>query len=229
MVTLRAAGRLDLAGSVRLRTLMLKALAEAPGALLVDLGGVEVEDEVALMVIPAVCRQAEAWPGCRVVLYGASPPVGRALRALHMEEHFSICANEVQARAAAARPAGIGAWAQRFDPVSGAPADARHLLDWCCERWGVPDPVRAQARHVCSELVANAVLHARTTLELHLRGRTRHLHVAVRDFSVGAARIVARSGPPASGLAVVAALASGWGVTPTGDGKVVWATLSRRH
>lgn len=227
VLLVRATGRLDPAGSSRLRSAMLKALATAPRALLVDLSGTVLEDEVHLMVIPAVSRQADAWPGCPVVLFGAPPPVSRALRALRMDEHFQICSDAAHALAAAARPAGVGTWAERIDDDFMAPGRGRGVFDWCCEQWGVPEPMSSPARLICSELVANAVLHASTPLDLHLRCRTHHLHVAVRDFSVGGRPLVARPGPPASGLAVVAAMASGWGITPTVDGKVVWATVSR--
>ncbi|GAA1615541.1 ATP-binding protein [Catellatospora bangladeshensis] len=228
VLTVRAEGRLDLAGYTRMRTMLLKALAEGPGALLVDLSGLQVIDEVHLAVFPAVLRQADAWPGCRVVLFGAAPEVAGALRVLRIGEHLTVCSTESQARVAAEQPAGVGAQVAHFASEPQAVAQARRLVETCCAQWAVPEPVTATARQICSELVANAVRHAHTPFELHLRCRTRYLHVAVRDFGTGdLAEVVARTGPPASGLAVVAVLAGGWGVTRTVDGKVVWATLSR--
>ncbi len=228
VLTVRAEGRLDLAGYARVRSMLLKALAEGPRALLVDLSGLQAIDEVHLMVFPAVFKQADAWPGCRVVLFGAAPEMAGALRALRIGEHLTVCSTESQARVAAEQPAGVGAQVAHFPSEPQAAAQARRLVETSCAQWGVPEPVTAAARQICSELVTNAVRHAHTPFELHLRCRTRYLHVAVRDFGTGElAEVVARTGPPASGLAVVAALAAGWGVTRTVDGKAVWATLSR--
>lgn len=80
-----------------------------------------------------------------------------------------------------------------------------------------------------SELITNAVRHARTEVELCLRLDTR-LTVEVRDFDPDLRHPV--DGSPADplatsgrGLQIVAAVSSDWGVRSLGDGKAVWFAL----
>jgi anti-sigma regulatory factor (Ser/Thr protein kinase) len=81
-----------------------------------------------------------------------------------------------------------------------------------------------------SELVTNAVIHARSAIELEAAWTSSDLRVDVRD--VGAGRVRANSDPaPAEaeggrGLAIVASLADAWGVEDTGNGKSVWFSLA---
>lgn len=79
-----------------------------------------------------------------------------------------------------------------------------------------------------SELVTNAVRHARTPLSVRLQGDARRIRVAVAD--TGPDEPVPR--PPGSaseggrGLALVSAMASDWGVDlQAGGGKTVWFVL----
>jgi anti-sigma regulatory factor (Ser/Thr protein kinase) len=78
---------------------------------------------------------------------------------------------------------------------------------------------------VVSELVTNAVLHARTELVLTLEVRPGVVRVAVRDRSPAA--LAVRNYPPDAvtgrGLGVVAALSRTWGMVADADGKLVWA------
>ena len=74
---------------------------------------------------------------------------------------------------------------------------------------------------VASELVENAVVHARTGGRLAIRLDDRGLTIAVRD-----------SGPftelhprPGHGLFMVAEVSQAWAVSPTEEGKSVWALL----
>lgn len=78
---------------------------------------------------------------------------------------------------------------------------------------------------VVSELVSNAVIHARTTLEVRVRPLHDGARIEVRD---GVERGIAPARHDEGrglGLRVVARLASRWGVDPMPDGKVVWAEL----
>jgi PAS domain S-box-containing protein len=75
------------------------------------------------------------------------------------------------------------------------------------------------------EVVANAILHAHTAIEVTLEVRGELVHVEVRDFNP---RLPAPNSPDAQattgrGMALVAALSLECGVRTTGpDGKVVW-------
>jgi anti-sigma regulatory factor (Ser/Thr protein kinase) len=84
------------------------------------------------------------------------------------------------------------------------------------------------AELLVSELVTNAVLHARTTITLEITAVPDGVRVGVLD---GAARgprprdfsLEATTG---RGLTLVESLASAWGTNPTADGKQVWFELS---
>lgn len=122
-----------------------------------------------------------------------------------------------------------------LQPGPGAPRLAREAL----RAWLAGDDLRqldAEVLIVASELVTNAVLHARTTLELSYEADESNVEVVVRDLDVRpwrprvspSAALTARTSWPSlslggRGLAIVAAMADEWGVTETQDGKQVWA------
>jgi anti-sigma regulatory factor (Ser/Thr protein kinase) len=83
---------------------------------------------------------------------------------------------------------------------------------------------------IVSELVTNAVVHARTPLELTIRLSGADLFLSVRD---GDPRLLANPGGGVDersgygrGLLIVDTMSDGWGCAPTGEGKVVWARLA---
>lgn len=80
-----------------------------------------------------------------------------------------------------------------------------------------------------SELVANAVIHARTTIWIGIRGEPTDLRIDVYDLS--GRRIRPRpvvsdelqdTGNNGNGISLVSAMTKSWGVEPWGDGKCVW-------
>ena len=83
---------------------------------------------------------------------------------------------------------------------------------------------------VGTELVTNAVLHARTALILTLELSPDRIRVSVKDRS--SAPAVFRQQLPEAlngrGLAMVSAVSREWGVDPAGVGKRVWAEIDRR-
>ena len=81
---------------------------------------------------------------------------------------------------------------------------------------------------VSSELVANAVLHARTECRLTVQLDARGLTIAVHDHRRGWIKrrpSIDPTNPRGLGLFVVDRLSRSWGTTPTADGKKVWALL----
>ena len=107
---------------------------------------------------------------------------------------------------------------------------ARHLVDAACRSWRL-DHLCAPATLIISELVSNAVRHAGTDLRVTAAYQGDHLRLSVHDGSwrppVPPADPRDRVPLPEGGrgLFLIDVYASGWGSTPTSDGKTVWATL----
>ena len=78
-----------------------------------------------------------------------------------------------------------------------------------------------------SELVTNAVRHARGPVEVHLARNDRDVRVEVEDRSPErpVVRPLDQEALNGRGLLLVDGLASGWGVQPTETGKRVWFSL----
>jgi hypothetical protein len=79
-----------------------------------------------------------------------------------------------------------------------------------------------------TELVTNAILHARTVVQVCLERRDEIVRVEVRDGSPirPALRDHGLHATTGRGLALVSRLAATWGVDVGSDGKVVWAHLA---
>jgi len=117
-------------------------------------------------------------------------------------------------------------------PATPAAAGVARLFVRClCEEWGVEE-VADVAELLSSELVTNAVVHAHTAVELcAARDDDGGFRVDVFDRGVAGHLVPRRrKADPAAengrGLAIVASLASSWGVDEAGNGKSVWFTLS---
>ncbi|HET7490221.1 MAG TPA: ATP-binding protein [Acidimicrobiales bacterium] len=113
-------------------------------------------------------------------------------------------------------PALVGA-ARRFA--------ANTLAEWELEA------LRDDTVLLTSELVTNAVLHARTTMRLVLRSDgLGFVRIELYDENP---RLPMLAPPPEGatsgrGLALVAALATSWGTRSEAEGKTVWAELGER-
>src|SRR6202041_2484225 len=96
--------------------------------------------------------------------------------------------------------------------------------------WGVDEEGAADAALAISEVVANPVLHAGTTVHLVERHLGRGMRLEVGDGSprlplVGADRpedLLATRSMTGRGLALLAATVDRWGADPLGTGKVMW-------
>ena len=109
-----------------------------------------------------------------------------------------------------------------------APGRARLFLRAATQEWGIGDDLAQDAAMVITELVANAVDHARSESTLSVGVKRGTLCVAVRDARPGPVPRPAPIDPTAPrgrGLQMVDALTSAWGVTLHADGKTVWAVV----
>ena len=105
--------------------------------------------------------------------------------------------------------------------------EARRFIQARTAAWSVPEPAGSQLVLIGSELVTNAVLHARTELAVTLELRDGRVRIGVTDRSQAPAtlRHYQADAMTGRGLGVVAALSDRWGISAAPDGKVVWAEV----
>jgi anti-sigma regulatory factor (Ser/Thr protein kinase) len=164
-------------------------------------------------------------------LCGAHPPVAEILNRLQVPHFLQLYHGVEEAiDAVFARPPYLRD-ELLLAPTLSAPAAARAFVQQVCHYWepALPDSTLVDRTILlASELVTNAVVHARTDLRLRLELRGDWLHLAVRDGSPRLLRVVASDphAPGGRGLWLVEQLATAWGINRHPDGgKVVWCTL----
>ena len=108
-----------------------------------------------------------------------------------------------------------------------APARARLLVATALETWGVASDFPDVAL-ITSELVTNAVVHAAGDVVLTLDLTNRLLRIEVSDLSSDEPimRDAEPSGAGGWGLRLVDALATGWGLEISPNGKTVWCDIA---
>jgi LuxR family maltose regulon positive regulatory protein len=226
-VVLTLAGRLDIAAAPQVQWAILKHLTEHPPAIICDLGQVEAIDPTCAGVFTSIRHPALGWPGTALVLCATRPPVAETLLRLRVGDRLAMYPSLDQAlRNARARPPRLGE-RLALGPVPTAAHDSRVFAGEVCGRWGLRE-LAEPAGLVAGELVANAVVHAGTALELRVEVRGSRLHVAVhdQDSNLPAVQAAKDGGAPGRGLAIVDRVATAWGVRQDGaGGKVVWCTL----
>ncbi len=223
----RLCGTLDPRTTAQARMVLSRCLAEQPTALVVDLADLAVSDDAVLELLPRIAQWAADWPGAAVLGCAAPPDLAAALGRLAPASSLPLYASQSEALAEAALRPVPPRIRQLYQPARDAAQHARTLVSGACAGWRVP-AAAATAELVASELVANAVVHARTVLELSVMHRPPYLYLAVRDGDdrrIRFARQVSDTAEHGRGLLVIDALAASWGTIGTGDGKVVWATL----
>jgi anti-sigma regulatory factor (Ser/Thr protein kinase) len=95
------------------------------------------------------------------------------------------------------------------------------------DRWGASDVVAQEAGIVVGELLANVVVHARTTFRLEVQREGLMLRIAVEDGCVAALPVEQPSVSTGKGLGLrlVNTLALRWGWCAQATGKTVWAVV----
>ena len=89
-------------------------------------------------------------------------------------------------------------------------------------------PTRDVLELLTSELVTNAVIHARTVLEVGVTTGAVHVLVTVHDLDVGNTELDRHGRDGGRGLELVASLAERWDTTTHADGgKTAWFRLRR--
>jgi serine phosphatase RsbU (regulator of sigma subunit)/anti-sigma regulatory factor (Ser/Thr protein kinase) len=140
-------------------------------------------------------------------------------------EHDDVAVLYVEARPAATQKAVVP-----LSPTLEAARAARQFTRQTMEDWGL-DKLTDPILQIVSELVTNAVEHARTPMELRLRRRPGTVLIEVADEDGRLARTTPtnNSDERHRGLVIVQTLSVRWGVRPTGAGKVVWAQVANPY
>ena len=226
-------GSIDLFSVPRIQRALVKDLSEEPFALICDLSGVDTLDPVCATVFATVANHPSSrWPATSFLLCGAQPSVAEVLGLLTVPHFLELYASlEDALDAAVARPPSLRDELV-LAPIPTAAAAARAFVREVCQYWQLTLPDNTlvdRAVLLASELVTNAVIHARTELRLRVELRGELLHLAVHDGSPRLLRLVPIPDPEAEGgrgLWLVEQLARAWGVNRHPDGgKVVWCTL----
>lgn len=116
---------------------------------------------------------------------------------------------------------------QRFAHRDVAPAQARHAVAERLRAWGVPAERVDDLVLATSELVTNALVHARPPIDLRLQRTEHELLLEVSDHTVLRPR---RRRPDDAdehgrGLNIVEAVSDDWGTRITPVGKAVWCSV----
>jgi anti-anti-sigma regulatory factor len=224
---LRVGGVLDLITSDALERAVARSLSAQPEALLIDVAGLEVADPKALGVLDSFAGSLARWPDVPVVLCGAGPATTTALAtwpdcpSLSTAESCEAALAEIKDEP---EPRRIRV---RLRPVPDACRQVRQLVTQTCAKWQ-QRAVAPTAALVATELVANVVRHAHTTMEFTFGMHDGRVSMTVRDHS----RALPKPADPAvtaaggRGLRLVRDLSEAWGVLPVTDGKVVWSRLA---
>ncbi|MEU4762030.1 ATP-binding protein [Actinosynnema sp. NPDC023794] len=223
----RPTGRLDLTTYRELRDGLLKCAVDEPTAVIVRLDDdFECVTPAFMSVFTTVGLRVSEWPGVPLMLVGESPGHRRALAA-GATGAVPVFTALNSALAAVERPS------ERTRDETQLPASllsgllARHFVRETCQRRQVTHFVH-DAVTIATELVENAVRHARSAPVLRLELRGHRLTVAVRDESPDPPQAPAAEPlrPGGRGLTIVSSLSRTWGCYPwPHGGKVVWAVL----
>ena len=231
-VVVALTGQLNLFTAPQVQLVLRKELGEQPLAVICDLAGVDVVDPVCGNLFSSVANHPSSrWPGTMFLLCGAQPAVAETLGRLRVPQFVRLCRDVEEALDRAfARPPYL-VEQLRLAPMPTAQSSARWFVRDVCDYWQPALPgedVADQAGLLAGELVANAVVHARTEIDLRVELRGDRLHISVHDGSPRLLHLVpaGRAGEGGHGLRLVEEVAKAWGVHHHSDGgKVVWCTL----
>jgi anti-anti-sigma regulatory factor len=223
---LTVTGTLDLVTADALEHAVRRSLSVEPRVLLIDIAGLEIADPLALDALgDVVCQNAE-WPAVPIVLCEPAEETARAVAAWPDCGAVDVadgCEHALADAGAIPDPPRIRV---RLRPVPDACRQVRQLVAQACAGWHRSE-LTATAALVATELVANVVRHAHTTMDFTVGLRDGRMSLAVRD---GSRRLPRPSDAKLSdaggrGLRLVRELTEAWGVLPFSDGKVVWTRI----
>jgi len=122
----------------------------------------------------------------------------------------------------------IDAATARLSPEAPSARQARRFVDETLRRWEC-DEMLDTVELLVSELVTNAVLHARSEVDVSVQLLPDRVRIEVADESPEGIRRRALTADQSSGrgISMVESLALAWGVTTKRSGKSVWFEIAR--
>jgi histidine kinase-like protein len=226
VAVLRISGTLDALTGDALQQAVRHSLAVLPTRLLLDVGRLQIGDPRGLTALSSVVCQTADFPSVPIVLCGADSATATAIAAAP-DCSGLVYATDCDAALEQARDEPeLPRLRVRLRPVPDACRVARQLVTHACDTWHRSD-LAPTATLIATELVANVVRHARTTMEFTFGLRDGGVSMTVRDGS----RRLPKPGEPGvrsaggRGLRLVREMTEAWGVLPVSDGKVVWTRL----
>lgn len=134
-------------------------------------------------------------------------------------------ASAIERAIAQRTPKDVSATARvQLPPEPSSAGDARRFVRGALERWGCVEDVVDTILLLLSEVVSNAILHARTELEVSVAARPGRVRVEVVDGHAAPIRrrTSTEDAQSGRGTELVEALAEAWGTDRLTSGKRVW-------
>jgi anti-anti-sigma regulatory factor len=175
----RPMGALTMGNRHRLRSAVLKCLAECPAAVVIDLSECELADRLAAAVFVALRREAAAGAAVNVLLCGASGAMAQRIQALAAGQPSYQTLQ--QAAAAIAQGPAVPTWRrERFAAAPESTSLAGCLVADACIDWRRPDLLHP-ARAVMFDLIHDSYLCAPSELRIIVSQRPGALALSVRS------------------------------------------------
>ncbi len=200
---------------------------ESPAAVICDLSDVRGPvDSPAVPHLASLGALVRQWPGIPIGLICPDRDVRDGLTRADEGRHLAIAETGSTVWGELSAGAATATVRATLAPEPRSARAARDFVARTCSDWGCSHQVLA-ATLIASELVTNAVLHARTPLTMSVSRCGHQLRVGVRDHDSRppTPRVVGPDVATGLGMQVVEALCQDWGVLFAAGGKLVWAIL----
>lgn len=192
------------------------------GRVLVDVSGLQLTWIPAVRLFSSTFTALGGWPRMRLVLFGADPGLAKLLVALKISQTVPLAPDETSARQLLERRPEAVTRQIDLDEEPSSRRRARLFVKTACKDWQL-DGISDDATLVASELVDNAVTHARTSCQLHVGLDALGLTIAVRDYEFRgllAPLVIDATGRRNHGLFCVAAISRALGSQPDRERQV---------